>query len=62
MRTKSSNRRLARKDAAQLLEQWRDHLARPRHADEKELRQGRRDKDQNRGLAMLKKAAGSLVP
>jgi hypothetical protein len=55
------DRRLARKDAAQLLEHGRDHLARPGHTDEKKLWQGRRDKDQNRRLAVPEKAARGLT-
>ena len=50
------DRRFAGKDAAELVEERRDHLARPGHADQKELRQGGRDEDQDRRLAMLEEA------
>src|SRR3954451_7923100 len=54
------DRGFTRENPAQIVEHRRDHLARPGNANQKELRQGRRDKHQNRGFAVPEKAARCL--
>src|SRR5438270_16860 len=55
------DRGFGRKDASNLLEDRRDHLARPGNADKEELRQGGRDENQDGRLAMPEQEAGSLA-